>query len=166
MKKRIGITAIAVTMVLVFLLVWNYIYKKALLIDNFESDLYAVMISYPDGEGNYIPCTIVEEEIVKEFYHSIESSKIRKVEHVTQDEKPFSDGPTIILYFVDPSAKNDYSEQEYLNYTYKEVLHADSDVTSQYEYGWRKYGWDDTMILFTNQELFTLMEKYAKKKAD
>lgn len=166
-KKRIGIVVAAVTMAVVVFLVWNYLYKKALIIENYKSDLYAVMISYPDGEGNYIPCTIVEKEILDEFYHAIESSKIRSVKYSVEDEIAFTDGPTIILYFANDGEERDYYGGEYFNDGYKEVLHADSEVAAQYEYGWRKYNnMSDTMILFSNQELFELMEKYVTRKID
>lgn len=164
MKKRIGIVIAAVTLAVVVLLVWNYLYKKSLMIENYKADLYAVMISYPDGEGNYIPCTIVEKEIVDEFYRAIESSKVQSVKHFVEDEIPFTDGPTIILYFTDGSKEREYYEGEFFNDGYKEVLHSDSEVAAQYEYGWRKYNiMDDTMILFSNQELFELMEKYVEQ---
>ena len=163
MKKRIGIVVAAVIMIVVVLTAWNYFYKRALIIENYESDLYAVMISYPDGNGNYIPCTIVDKEIVDEFYHTIERSKVRSVKCSVQEESTFTDGPTIILYFA-CGEEREYYEGENFNEGYTEVLHADSEVTAQYEYGWRKYNrFDDTMILFSNQELYELMEKYANR---
>lgn len=162
-KKRIKIVVIAAAIVLIFLLAWNFLYKRALLIENNYQDLNAVMILYPNGEGGYSPYTIVDEEIVKDFYHTIEASTVRRVNPFTGDRDTAGEGPTIMLYFDDPDVKTDYYEGEYFKSGYTEVFHADSELEAEYEYGWRKYNSDDTMIIFTNKKLFTLMEKYVSE---
>lgn len=101
--------------------------------------------------------------IIEKFYHTIERSKVRSVKCSVQEESTFTAGPTIILYIA-CGEEREYYEGEYFNEGYTEVLHADSEVTAQYEYGWRKYNrFNDTMILFSNQELYELMEMYASR---
>ncbi len=161
MKVNRVVKVLAILAVSVFIVsfAWNLLINRARLIDNFYKDLKAVTIQCPGENGDYRNVTITDKETMMMIYREIETSMVCKVMEL-EDNSPTYGGDTMIwLYFEDYESSSPVYYDQYFQTGRTELIWANSELTSNYEYGWGKYDDDGNLIIFTNPKLCEMVNE-------